>query len=677
MLKSLTTVAILAVIAAGLIFPWIGLSQVFEVSEAREGVVVHEMRNSGELLLPYRHGSIVPSKPPLFHWIGYLAAHSKQNFSEFDLRLPSALAALGMVLLTYIIGCRLISVRTGFLAGLLLLTTYSFLRSSQNGRVDTVFSFFILAAVCRWFVAVVGRHRSADGPPPFQRASNFVFLQVGALTGLAALAKGPLGLVLPVLIISLAAFALWGFKGLISVFRTGWLAALVVAVPWYAAAYLRGNEQFVVRQLIFENVHRYLGAEGITAKPSWYYLAAFWTYAVPWSFVLIYFLWRRFRLGLNPATGALSDEETKRVARYRAGEQVGLFWLAGLILFFSLAVGKRKSYLLPALPALSLVLACWFDCYWGQISTKLKSTDFRRTRLAGYALWTLVVLVSAGSILTATVCCSHFSQEFGASRQMLASISETFSQHQITIGPWFSLFAISSVVFWYLGWARKSFLLLVIAFFAFAELNLVVVANFLTTAKSETHSYRRLAKQISGIATPADQLTFIKDPRDESYDGLFFYLNRRVELRDVSLPPVDAGLYLARASWFDAQDSAFKSSVSELLRGSRLRKPETTMVVLFRINPIPVPASPPPSVEQALEPPLQPQLQIQDLQSSGLPSATPSPEAPPPESHNSIVPQEELSEAPLPESTNHPQIQIEPLPQSPESSSDSSPTPGT
>src|SRR2546425_10844227 len=49
-------------------------SDVYEGGEAREGLVVREMLRTGDWILPLWNGSVVPSKPPLFHWLAAGAA---------------------------------------------------------------------------------------------------------------------------------------------------------------------------------------------------------------------------------------------------------------------------------------------------------------------------------------------------------------------------------------------------------------------------------------------------------------------------------------------------------------------------------------------------------------------------------------------------------------------------
>src|SRR3989442_8790279 len=74
-------------------------SDVYEGGEAREGLVVREMLRTGDWILPLWNGSVVPSKPPLFHWLAASAAAlTGAGVTEHTLRAPSiVLAGLGVL----------------------------------------------------------------------------------------------------------------------------------------------------------------------------------------------------------------------------------------------------------------------------------------------------------------------------------------------------------------------------------------------------------------------------------------------------------------------------------------------------------------------------------------------------------------------------------------------------
>lgn len=55
---------------------------------------------SGDWIAPRRLGVIWIDYPPMLYWAGSSASHLLRGMSEFALRLPNALASIGMVLLS-------------------------------------------------------------------------------------------------------------------------------------------------------------------------------------------------------------------------------------------------------------------------------------------------------------------------------------------------------------------------------------------------------------------------------------------------------------------------------------------------------------------------------------------------------------------------------------------------
>ena len=103
--------------------------------QPREATVVWEITTHGEWILPLRNGHIIPSKPPLFHWLGALASRLGGEPNELTIRLPSALLAILGVLLTYYTGVALWGVEAGLLAGIILATSFEWFRAATTARV--------------------------------------------------------------------------------------------------------------------------------------------------------------------------------------------------------------------------------------------------------------------------------------------------------------------------------------------------------------------------------------------------------------------------------------------------------------------------------------------------------------------------------------------------------------
>ena len=131
----------------GLIFVW-GLGDIpfYTKGQPREATVVWEIYHNGDWVLPLRNGHIIPSKPPLFHWLGTSVALALGQLSEFSIRFPSAFLALLGVLLTYRVGVVLWGVEAGLIAGLTLATSFEWVRAATTARVDMTLTFFMVAA---------------------------------------------------------------------------------------------------------------------------------------------------------------------------------------------------------------------------------------------------------------------------------------------------------------------------------------------------------------------------------------------------------------------------------------------------------------------------------------------------------------------------------------------------
>ncbi len=96
---------------------------------------------SGDWIAPRRMGVIWVDYPPMIYWAGTASAHVLGGMSEFALRLPNALTAICLVLLTCGVASRWFDPRTGLWAGFVLLTFQQFVYEAINYRPDTLFSF--------------------------------------------------------------------------------------------------------------------------------------------------------------------------------------------------------------------------------------------------------------------------------------------------------------------------------------------------------------------------------------------------------------------------------------------------------------------------------------------------------------------------------------------------------
>ena len=306
----------------------------YDKQEAREALVVWEIIHSGNWILPLRNGVEIPSKPPLYHWLAALTAKSMRQVDEFTVRFPSALLGTLGVLLTYLTGAILWGRSAGLVAALILSTSVEWRQAAKVARVDMTLTFVLLCAFLFFFYS----YRTGGG-----RKKAII---LGLILGLATLAKGPLGFVVPGFTYLLF---LWVQRDLSFVRRLHPFLLVstcaVVAGSWYAMALWQGGESFL-EVVIKENFSTVVGQEAGHPHPVFSYIPFFFQNMAPWSLFVI------------PLAVSLY-----RARRQLAQEQLLYFvvWFGAVLIFFSAATQKRPVYILPLYPAVALLLGAWWQ----------------------------------------------------------------------------------------------------------------------------------------------------------------------------------------------------------------------------------------------------------------------------------------------------------------------------
>ena len=312
---------------------WLGTrasgNDIYVGGEAREALVARAMLESGDWVLPLWNGNVVPSKPPLFHWIVVLGARlTGGEVTPRMLRGPSAVAAALVVLLVCIAGARWGGRDVGLFAGLVLVSTPQFIDEAGHGRVDMT----LVAAVTGAHVALVEALRDPHG-----RLPGFA---LALCLGLAMLAKGPVGAGLVALTALAWAARERNLRAVLHLVRPlPVLLFVAVAGSWYGLATLHRGADFIAKQIVSENGEALLGGARVPHRSPLYYLPRLVLGGLPWTLVLPWALVRGWR-------GALPR-------RYC------VLWAAAGFIFFSLAPLKRGAYLLPLRPAVSLLVGWW------------------------------------------------------------------------------------------------------------------------------------------------------------------------------------------------------------------------------------------------------------------------------------------------------------------------------
>jgi 4-amino-4-deoxy-L-arabinose transferase-like glycosyltransferase len=362
--------ALVAVLALALYVPFLGGWDLWYPDEPDLGEVAVAMYKSGDWVAPRRMGVIWVDYPPLVYWTGVASSHLFGRVSAFSLRLPNALFGVGLVLLTCLAGSRLDGPRAGLWAGVAMATFLQFALQAVGYRPDVPFSFFIAAGL---FAYAAG---AGERPRWWLRVAGF------ALLGLAMLAKGPLGLLLPGLVLTLWHGWRRRWRLLVELAPLA-LVSLAVYLPWFVACAKEMGSQSILHELYAQNVARFFGGERGHAQPPWYYLVNVWVDLWPWGLLLPVALWwahrrRRWR-----------DRDTQLLA----------WWLGAFLVFLSIAVTKRQLYLLPAYPAAALLLAPWLARFGAHQEEERPSS--RALRGYGWAFSGLSALLGLAGLAAA------------------------------------------------------------------------------------------------------------------------------------------------------------------------------------------------------------------------------------------------------------------------------------
>jgi 4-amino-4-deoxy-L-arabinose transferase-like glycosyltransferase len=277
----LTLSAFLFVFAL-LTFSWqLGEGPIFRTMEGREALVMQEIVRTGNWILPLRNGEMIPSKPPLLHWIGVSVAHLTGSVSEWSVRFPCALFSALSVALTCWLGCRLAGNQVGVLAALLLFTMPGFAEMAREGWVDPALGFFVLAALASFFSMY------EDDQWRGWRSLAFSLSLAGAV-----LSKGPIGYILPAVVI-LAYLAVQGQFSRVRRFFSlpGLLLAIGLPLTWYLLAFSQEGWAFVHKQVLQENLVRFAAGSGKRIPSGVFFFLPALGDGLPWSLLFCFGLW--------------------------------------------------------------------------------------------------------------------------------------------------------------------------------------------------------------------------------------------------------------------------------------------------------------------------------------------------------------------------------------------------
>ena len=295
------------------------------------------MLEHADLLVPYYRGRPFFDKPALTYWL-MAGSFRVFGFTPGAARLVSAASALLVLLVTLWLGGLVLNRRSALTGALLLATTLGFVSFGRVAMSDMLLTLWSTLA----FALAVRLHR--PGPPAWMLPA------LGAALGLGFLTKGPVALLLPGLGIALL---LWrGRRERLPLTPGGVALAavcfLVLGFGWFMAVYRRLGWDPLAYFFLRENLQRFAAQTYDSGREWWFYGPAYLAVGLPWSLFLPVALSCYLREDLADQPGLV-------------GSRLLSAWAGLMLVPLSLSRGKLDYYLLPLLPALSLVLGHYFS----------------------------------------------------------------------------------------------------------------------------------------------------------------------------------------------------------------------------------------------------------------------------------------------------------------------------
>ena len=324
----------LLLLAAVTFFAGLGRGAITDSDEAFYAESSREMVASGDWLTPHYNYEPRFQKPVLYYWLTS-ATYLVTGPSEFGARLWAAIAGLGLVLVTAAAGRRWYDETTGLLAGAIVATSFGYFSIGRMALPDLPLTFCITLAIWAALVSTLEQERNPR---------KFVILAAAGL-GLGFLMKGPVGIIIPllvivpVLMIERRSIALEPADIVL-----GFVVMLAIALPWYVAMWITHGNAYLQSFFISDNFERFATDRFNDPRPWWFYLPVVAGGMLPWTPLAL--AW------LGPITQFLRGRRSIGTIDLRL-----LMWAILPLAFYSLSVGKQPRYVLPVLPPLALLLA--------------------------------------------------------------------------------------------------------------------------------------------------------------------------------------------------------------------------------------------------------------------------------------------------------------------------------
>jgi 4-amino-4-deoxy-L-arabinose transferase-like glycosyltransferase len=304
----------------------LGAPSLFETDEVIYSQVAREIVRTGDWITLHLFSKEWFIHPPFYMWLTALSSYIL-GVSEFNTRLWNALFAIGLVYVTYLLGKKMFRDGVGLLAGFILATSLQYILQARMAIFDIPLVFFEMLSLLFFFYWLE------------DKLSKYYYLFFLSM-GLAVLMKGPVGIVLP-LLVAVPYLALMGnLKALFNLrIIPGLMIAYLVGGSWYTAEMMIHGREFIDSVIGFYMIRRYLTAIESHYGPWYFYIPVIMAGLMPWVSFLPYSITYQWRNRGDP------------------DNLFSILWMGIVFLFFTLAGTKLPGYIMSLNPIAAISIS--------------------------------------------------------------------------------------------------------------------------------------------------------------------------------------------------------------------------------------------------------------------------------------------------------------------------------
>jgi 4-amino-4-deoxy-L-arabinose transferase-like glycosyltransferase len=510
--------------------------------DAVHGQISRNMLTSRDWVTMRLDGVAYLEKAPLVYW-AIAVSYEIFGVRDWAARIPIALSAIGLALLTAAFGAWAFGKRAGFCAGLCVGTCIGIFLFTRILIPDVILT--LTTALAMWAFL-----RALDEEEPHPRLWSFVF---AASLGVGLLLKSLIAVVFPIASGVIYLFLTRQFFSARTLRRlhpfSGFIVVMLIAVPWHVLATLRNPPYFVFTlhsgpgqyhgflwfYFINEQLLRFLNTRyprDYNTVPRLYFWLLHLVWLFPWSVYI-------------PAIARLSFRPVDRAGRTRL---LALCWTGFVLVFFTFST-TQEYYSMPCYPALALLLGSAMTLEGASVrrATRVISVIAGCAALAAIAIFIYIRNVPApGDISQAlTRNPNAYSLSMGHMQDLTLQSFAYLRGPLIVAGVAFLIGALGTMR----ATGQKAFLaaaLMMVVLFHAARLALVVFDPYMSS--------RPLAEAL--LKSPDG--TLIVDHHYYTFSSIFFYANHSALLLNGRWNNLEYGAYAPGAPDVFIDDAEFK-----------------------------------------------------------------------------------------------------------------------